>query len=44
MLEESFEKLWKDKMGDSEYLGSLVSSMLRRMADMIEQDGSITKY
>ena len=44
MLEESFEKLWKDKMGDCEYLVSLVSSMLRRMADMIEKDGSMIKY
>ena len=44
MLEESFEKLWKDKMGDCEYLGSLVSSKPRRMADMIQKDGSMTKY
>ena len=44
MLEESFQKLWKNKMGDCEYLGSLVSSMPRRMADMIEKDGSMTKY
>ena len=44
MLEESFEKLWKDKMGDCEYLVSLVSSMLRRMADMIEEGGSMIKY
>ena len=44
MLEESFEKLWKDKIGDCEYLGSLVSSKPRRMADMIQKDGSMTKY
>ena len=44
MLEEPFKKLCKDKMGDCEYLESLVSSMLRRMADMIEKDGSMTKY
>ena len=44
MLEESFKNLWKDKMGDCEYLGSLVSNMLRRMADMIQEDRSMTKY
>ena len=44
MLEESFEKLRKDKIGDCEYLGSLVSSKPRRMADMIQKDGSMTKY
>ena len=44
MLEESFEKLRKDKIGDCEYLESLVSSKPRRMADMIQKDGSMTKY
>ena len=44
MLELTFEKLWKEKMGDCDYLGSLVSSMLRRVADMIVRDGSMTKY
>ena len=44
MLEESFEKLQKDKIGDCEYLGSLVSSKPRRMADMIQKDGSMTKF
>ena len=42
LKEETFEKLWKDKMGDCDYLGSLVSGMLWRMADMIEKDGSMT--
>ena len=43
MLEESFKKLW-EKMGDYEYLESMVSSMPRMMADMIEKDRSMTKY
>ena len=44
MLEESFKKMWEEKKGNSEYLETLVSSMPRRMADMIERDGSMTKY
>ena len=44
MLKESFKKLWEEKMGDCEYLESLVSSMPRRMADVIERDVSMTKY
>ena len=43
MLKESFKKLW-EKMGDYEYLESMVSSMPRMMADMIEKDRSMTKY
>ena len=31
-------------MGDSEYLQSLVASMPRRMADVIERDGGMIKY
>ena len=43
MLEESFKKLWEEKIGDCEYLKSLVSSMPMRMAEVIERNGSLTK-
>ena len=40
MLEEAIRKLWED----SEYLEALVKSMPRRMVDVIERDGGMTKY
>ena len=36
--------LWCDRMADSEYLRSLVESMPRRMAEVIEKGGNMTKY
>ena len=37
-------KLWEGKMADSEYLEALVKSIPRRMVDVIERDGGMTKY
>ena len=37
-------RLWKEKMGDWQYLEALVNSMTMRMADVIERDGNMTKY
>ena len=36
--------VWCDRMADSEYLRSLVESMPRRMAEVIEKGGNMTKY
>ena len=44
MLEASIARLWEEKMGDCQYLEALVNSMPRRMADVIERDGNMTKY
>ena len=35
---------YKERMVDSEYLRSLVESMPRRLAEVIERDGNCTKY
>ena len=43
-LQESIKRLWEEKMSDLTYLQSLVSSMPKRMADVIDRDGGMTKY
>ena len=43
-LKEAIKVLWFDRMADSEYLRSLVESMPRRMAEVIEKGGNMTKY
>ena len=37
-------RLGKEKMGECQYLEALVNSMPRRMANVIERDGNLTKY
>ena len=43
-MEEAIARLWNVKMADSDYLRSLVESMLRRLAEVIERDGISSKY
>ena len=43
-LKEAIKVLWFERMTDSECLRSLVESMPRRMAEVIEKDGNMTKY
>ena len=43
-LEQSIKRLWTERMSDSAYLKSLVESMPRRLEDVIERDGGMTKY
>ena len=43
-MKEAIARLWNVKMADSDYLRSLVESMLRRLAEVIERDGISSKY
>ena len=43
-LEEAITRLWTVRMADSDYLRSLVESMPRRLAEVIERGGNPTKY
>ncbi len=43
-LQEEIKRLWMIKMADSQYLKSLVESMPRRLAEVIERGGATTKY
>ena len=43
-LKEAIKLLWFERMADSEYRRSLVESMPRRMAEVIENGGNKTKY
>ena len=43
-LEEAIARLWNVRMADSEYLRSLVESMPRRLAEVVERDRNCTKY
>ena len=43
-LKEAIKVLWFEGMADSEYLRSLVESMPRRMAKIIEKGGNVIKY
>ena len=43
-LKEAIKVLWFEGMADSEYLRSLVESMPRRMVEVIEKGGNMTKY
>jgi len=43
-LKEAIKVLWFERTADSEYLRSLVESMPRRMAMIIEKGGNMIKY
>ena len=43
-LKEAIKVLWFERMADSEYQRSLVESMPRRMVEVIEKGGNMTKY
>ena len=43
-LKEAIKVLWFERTADSEYLRSLVESMPRRMAEIIEKGGNMIKY
>ena len=43
-LKRQVAELWTLRMGNSAYLRNLVESMPRRLQDVIERDGGMTKY
>ena len=43
-LQATITRLWVLRMSDSDYMRSLVESMPRRLQEVIEKAGCITKY
>ena len=43
-LKGEMVRLWTTRMSDSDYLGNLVDSMLRRLQEVIDSRGASTHY
>ena len=41
---QDITRLWVTKMSENDYLQSLVTSMPRRMQEVLEKEGSMTHY